>query len=385
MEIRLPQLAEGADSGTVVNILIAVGSRVQKDQTVLELENQKAVAPIPSPAAGTVTQIHVKQGEVVSVGQLLVTVAEGDAPAAVATEQPAASPQGEYRYSSATGFPPPASPSIRKMAEELGIDLTHVRGSGSGGRITLEDVRAHIGHLQTGGGAKVSPKVDFSKWGSVTRKPFSATRQAIARAMQDSWSTIPHVTQFDEADVSSILDLLKKFSPVYERKGTRLTMTVFVIKALVSLLKRYPIFNSSLDESAHEIVYKQYVHLGIAVDTEAGLIVPVLKDADKKGMLLLSKELQELAEKTRSRKASAEDLQGGSFTLSNQGGIGGLHFTPIIHKPEVAILGLGQARRGMIPLALSYDHRVIDGADAARFIRDLVQALENFPESEVER
>lgn len=376
MEIRLPQLAEGADSGTVVNILVAVGDKVRKDQTVLELENQKAVAPIPAPAAGTIAQIHVKQGDVVSVGQMLVTLAEEGAP-----EQKPVYVRGE-RPPSSTGFPPPASPSIRKMAKELGLDLAQIPGSGHGGRITSEDVRGYLQSLQSSPARRAPPKVDFAKWGPVIRKPFTPLRQAIARAMEESWTTIPHVTQFDEADVSGILKLIEKFGPEYEKKGTRLTLTGIVIRALVPVLKKYPIFNASLDESSQEIVLKQTIHLGIAVDTEAGLIVPVLRDADRKKLPDLSRELQDLAEKTRARKISVEQLQGGTFTISNQGGIGGGHFTPIIHKPEVAILGLGRAHP-KLPLALSYDHRVIDGADAARFIRDLVQGLETFPESEV--
>ena len=390
---------------TVVSLLVSVGDQVRQDQTVLELENQKAVAPIPAPAAGTVTQIHVKQGDVVSVGQLLVTLSEevasaqdtGAAPQpALSKQQPKGSPAAQSSVSPAvarpaSGFPPPASPSIRKMAMELGVDLARVSGSGSGGRITPEDVRAYLQVLQSGsaaakGSAPAPPQVDFSQWGPVQRQPFTPLRQAIARAMVESWTTIPHVTQFDEANVAGIQGLIRKFGPEYEKKGTRLTLTGIVIRALLPVLKKHPIFNSSLDESAQELVLKQYFHIGIAVDTQAGLIVPVLKDADRKKMPELARALQDLAEKTRARKISAQDLQGGTFTISNQGGIGGGHFTPIIHKPEVAILGLGRAKEGgngMLPLSLSYDHRVIDGADAARFIRDLVQGFENFPEAEV--
>ena len=271
------------------------------------------------------------------------------------------------------------------MARELGVDLARVRGTGLGGRITAEDIRAHLAALQgrPAGPASVpgkppAPKPDFSRWGPVTRKPFSALRQVIARTMTDSWTTIPHVTQFDEADVTQLLQWITKHGPRYEKKGGRLTLTAILIRALTPVLRKYPVFNASLDEAAGEIVFKEYIHIGIAVDTEHGLIVPVLRDADKKGLLDLCKGLQELAERARSRKVTLEELQGASFTISNQGGIGGLHFTPIIHKPEVAVLGVGQARRGILPVSLSYDHRVIDGADAARFTRDLVQALEGF-------
>ena len=403
MEIRLPQLAEGADSGTVVSMMVAAGDKVRKDQTLLELENQKAVAPIPAPTAGTVAQIHVKQGDVVSVGQLLVTLEAEEQSAAGPHQRPGTSsaagtvpPRSQtQRAPSSSGLPPPASPSIRKMARELGVDLSKVPGSGNGGRITPEDVRHYLDALQHGGAGTGSaerpapaPPIDFSKWGPVHKKPFTPTRQAIGRAMVESWTTIPHVTQFDEADVTAIQTLIKKHGPSYEKKGLRLTLTGCVIRVLAALLKKHPLFNSSLDENSKEIVFKEYVHLGIAVDTEAGLLVPVLRDADKKSVAELSRALQELAEKARSRKLAAADLQGGTFTISNQGGIGGGHFTPIIHKPEVAILGLGRAKAGvkeMLPLALSYDHRVIDGADAARFIRDLVEALEKFQESEVKK
>ncbi len=414
MEIRLPQLAEGADTGTVVSVSVSVGDRVRKDQTVVELENQKAVAPIPAPSAGRVTQIHVKQGDVVSVGQLLVTLSEeaAESPSASGfpppressrSQAPVPPAQGQRPVSSA-GFPPPASPSVRKMAYELGVDLSRVPGSAHGGRITAEDVRHYLEVLQGGAGAASrertpAPPVDFSKWGPVRRKPFTPMRQAIARAMEDSWRNIPHVTLFDEADATGLLALIQKHGPVYEKKGLRLTLTGLVVRILAPLLKKHPVFNSSLDETAKEIVLKDYVHIGIAVDTEAGLIVPVLRDADKKEIPEISRALQDLAEKARARKLTAEDLQGGTFTVSNQGGIGGGHFTPIIHRPEVAILGLGRAKwsaleeaqplpaatslpparsQTLLPLSLSFDHRVLDGADSARFMRDLVEGLEGF-------
>lgn len=273
------------------------------------------------------------------------------------------------------------------MARELGVDLRRVRGSEHGGRITAQDVRAYVASLQAGSAAAPAkpsaPAVDFAKWGPVTREPFSVLRKAIARAMTDSWTTIPHVTQFDQAEIARVLELIEKHGPSYEKRGAKLTLTGVLIKAVASTLKKHPGFNSSLDEAAGEIVRKQYVHIGIAVDTEQGLIVPVLKDADKKSLLAISKELADLADRTRKRKVTAAELQGGTFTLSNQGGIGGGHFTPIIHKPEVAILGVGRAMKGALPLSLSYDHRVVDGADAARFITELVRALEHFPEPEM--
>jgi pyruvate dehydrogenase E2 component (dihydrolipoamide acetyltransferase) len=301
-------------------------------------------------------------------------------------------------------LPPAASPSIRKLALELGIDLKRVRGSERGERIVMADLRAYIQRLQemtapakSGGKAAPTAKpaaepVDFSKWGPISRTPLSSLRKVISRRLAENWTTIPHVTQFDEADVTALQDLRKKHAPAYEQKGARLTLTPFILKALVTTLQKHPIFNSSLDETTDEIVFKAYFHVGIAVDTEAGLIVPVIRNVDQKSLLDLSKELEALARKARDRKVSADELKGGTFTVSNQGGIGGAHFTPIVNKPEVAILGLGRSAwkavvrenqivsRLMLPLALSYDHRVIDGGSAARFVVELVREIETVSE-----
>ena len=422
MDVRVPRLAEGVESATVANILVSEGGKIEKDQVILELETEKAVGPIPSPASGRVTKIHVKEGDEVAIGQVLISLAEegareqapkekrdqlGKAETGVpATQEPARAAEeplaGEYRYESRSGFPPPASPSVRKIAQDLGIDLTRVKGSERGGRITLEDLKAYIQHLQQLAYAPkaaaekaekaVAKGVDFSRWGSIQKERLSSLRRKVGQRMYDSWSTIPHITQLDEADITELMSLRKKYGPPFEKKGGHLTLMPFALKAAAAALKKYPIFNSSLDEAAGEIVYKEYFHIGIAVDTEAGLIVPVLRDVDKKGLLDLAVELNELVEKTRQRKISLEELQGGTFTISNQGGIGGGHFTPIINKPEAAILGLGRGAlrpmvkkgkvesRLMLPLCLSYDHRLIDGAAAVRFMNELVQALENFPE-----
>lgn len=266
----------------------------------------------------------------------------------------------------------------------------------------MADVRAYIQRLQklaaspkTPAQAQAKPgpdQTDFSKWGEISRKPMSPLRQVIARRMLENWNSIPHVTQFEDADITGLLALRKAHVQAYEKKGARLTVTSFVLKAVAETLKKHPIFNSSLDEAANEIILKEYIHIGVAVDTDAGLIVPVIRDVDKKDLVHLSKDLEEIAAKARERKTTAEEMKGGTFTISNQGGIGGAHFTPIVNKPEVAILGLGRAaakpmvREGKIeirtamPLGLSYDHRVIDGAAAARFIVDLVKALEGFDE-----
>jgi pyruvate dehydrogenase E2 component (dihydrolipoamide acetyltransferase) len=427
MDVRLPKLGEGADSGVVVNLFVKEGQQIARNQPVLELENEKAVATIPSPAAGIVTKVYVKTGEKINVGQRLFAVAESgkaetpakpaakgaspmattqsmepEAAEASVEESPA---EGTGESESVSTAAPAASPAIRKIARDLGVDLRRVRGTARGGRIVMADLRAYIQRLQSrqagdqpkGAPAPTAakpapPQIDFSRWGSIVRKPLSPLRQVIARRMTENWNTIPHVTQFDEADITGLLALRKKYVGAYEKKGARLTVTSFVLRAVVDTLKKHPVFNSSLDEAAQEIVFKDYYHVGIAVDTEAGLIVPVLRDADKKDLVQLSKELEQLAAKARDRKVSSEELKGGTFTISNQGGIGGAQFTPIINKPETAILGLGRGAmkavvregriegRMILPLALSYDHRVIDGAAAARFIMDLVAALQDFKE-----
>jgi pyruvate dehydrogenase E2 component (dihydrolipoamide acetyltransferase) len=418
MDVKLPKLGEGADSGVVVNVFVKEGDTVARDQAILELENEKAVASIPSTAAGVVTKIHVKAGDKVSVGQRLISLSGGNepapAPAAPTAKRAAPAPEPETPTAEPAAdveeeeiprpvAAPVASPSIRKLARELGIDLARVRGSEAGGRIVMGDLRAYLARLQK---AAVRPKaaaagvpakpiaesIDFSQWGSVTKKPLSQLRQVIARRMWESWNAIPHVTQFDDADFTRLNELRKKYAPAYEKKGVKLTLTPLVLKALVETLKKHPIFNSSLDEAAQELVIKEYFHIGIAVDTEQGLIVPVIRHADKKSVLELAKELEQLAQKARERKVTAEELKGGTFTITNQGAIGSGHFTPIINKPEVAILGLGRGAlkpvvrdgkvevRLLTPLGLSYDHRVIDGGAAARFMVDLVKALQDFKE-----
>jgi pyruvate dehydrogenase E2 component (dihydrolipoamide acetyltransferase) len=429
MDVKLPKLGEGADSGVVVGIFVNVGDTVAQDQPILELENEKAVASVPSTAAGVVEKIHVKAGDRVSVGQRLITLAGGaSAPAA----EPAAKPAAKKAAAKIAPAPvvedddgdedesaeenpspvaaPVAAPSLRRMARELGIDLSKVRGSEAGGRITTQDVRNYLAKLvkaaskpatapapaAAGAPAKpAAPQVDFSQWGPILKKPVSQLRKVIARRMSESWQAVPRVTQFDDIDFTKLGELRKKYAAAYEAKGVKLTLTPFVLKAVAATLKAHPIFNSSLDEVASEIILKEYIHLGIAVDTEQGLMVPVLRDVDKKSMIELAKELEALAAKARDRKITADEMKGGTFTISNQGAIGGAHFTPIINLPEVAILGLGRGamkpvvREGQIvarlmtPIALSYDHRVIDGGSAARFTVDLVKAFENFDEAVV--
>jgi pyruvate dehydrogenase E2 component (dihydrolipoamide acetyltransferase) len=434
MDVKLPKLGEGAESGVVVSIAVKEGDQINKGQTILELENEKAVAAIPSSVAGKVTRINVKPGDRISVGHVLVSV-EGAAGAGAATEEKTeqpkksaagaprarrAAPEPEYdeedfedelgeTAADKAGLAAPASPSIRKLARDIGLDLRKIQGSEDGGRIVLADIRAYIQKLQRlaarsrGGAPAAAPaevkppveRIDFSQWGSITKKPLSPIRLTISRRMVENKVSIPHVTQFDEADITALTDLRKKFAEAYEKKGARLTLTSFALKAVANTLKKFPIFNSSLDEAVNELVFKEYIHIGLAVDTEQGLLVPVIRDVDKKDLFQLSKDVQELAEKARARKVSLEEMKGGTFTISNQGGIGGAHFTPIINKPEVAILGLGRGAmkavvkdkkiepRLMMPIALSYDHRVIDGGEAARFTVELVQAFENFKEENI--
>ncbi len=428
MDVRLPRLGEGADSGTVSTLFVKEGDTVRKDQPILELESEKAVASIPSPSAGRVTKLYIREGDQVKVGQLIVALAEqggepapsvgavdasvGDEeeePVVVEEEAPAsAAMPPEPAPVLPRGVAPPASPTIRKLSRELGIDLTRVRGTERGGRIVMEDLKRYIQRLQQSGtqarpaaaGAPAVQKpsveqIDFARWGKVTRTPMTTLRRTISNRMTEAWTTIPHITQFDEADITGLLALRKKYAAKYEKKKGHLTLTAFALKAVVETLRKHPLFNASIDEAESEIVYKQYYHIGVAVDTEHGLIVPVIRDVDKKTLLELSVELAVLAERTRQRKVGLDEMQGGSFTISNQGGIGSGHFTPIINKPEVAILGMGRGavkpvvvrgkvqQRTMLPLGISYDHRLIDGADAARFMVDLVQAFVSFRESDV--
>jgi pyruvate dehydrogenase E2 component (dihydrolipoamide acetyltransferase) len=384
------------------------------------LENEKAVASIPSTGAGVVAKIYVKPGDRIGIGQRILTLTESGQPAgaapapaekkvAQASRLPApVEVENENEDEPASTIVPVAAPSVRKMARELGIDLHKIRGTEAGGRVGLADLRNYIQRLiasaakgKPAGGAHgvtrpIPESVDFSKWGPVSKKPLSPLRQVIARRMGESWNAVPRVTQFDEADFTRLNELRKKFAPEYEKQGARLTLTPLVLKAVAETLKKHPLFNSSLDEAVNEIVLKQYYHIGVAVDTEQGLLVPVIRDVDKKSILELAKELEQVAAKARDRKISAEELKGGTFTISNQGAIGGSHFTPIVNVPEVAILGLGRgalkpvARDGqvvirtMTPLGLSYDHRVIDGGEAARFIVDMVKALQDFEEALIE-
>jgi pyruvate dehydrogenase E2 component (dihydrolipoamide acetyltransferase) len=417
MDLKLPPLGEGVDSGNVVGVLVREGDQIAKGQGVIELETGKAVAPVPAPSAGKVAKILVAVGDKISVGQTILSLEDGvpAAPAApparpasagAAPPRPPKETEAEpwVDEAPAEGTPAPAaSPTLRRLARELGIDLRRIQGSEIGGRIVMDDLRAYIQRLQRAAAQPrtaappapskpAPPQIDFGKWGPITKRPMTSLRKTIAAQLSQSWQATPRVTQFDQADITALNELRQKHAEAYEKKGARLTLTSFALKIVAEALRQHPVFNTSLDEAAGDVIYKEYFHLGLAVDTGQGLIVPVLRDVDKKDLLTLSKEMNDIAARTRDRKISLDEMQGGTFTISNQGGIGGGHFTPIVNRPETAILGLGRGAlqavvrdgkiepRLMLPLALSYDHRVIDGGAAVRFMLDLVKGFENFDE-----
>ena len=291
--------------------------------------------------------------------------------------------------------PAPAAPSVRRMARELGVDINQVAGTGDGGRISVDDVKAHAKRLVTkhaakGGGIAAEPLPDFTRWGQIERQPMRAIRRKTAEHLSAAWATIPHVTQCDLADITALEEIRRKYAKQVEAAGGNLTVTAIAVRVIASALKVFPQFNASIDMAADEIVMKKYVNVGVAVDTDRWLLVPVIRNADQKNVTQIAAELAQLSEKARNRKIALEEMQGGSFSISNLGGIGGTYFTPIVNAPEVAILGISRARmepvynkesgqfapRFMLPLSLSYDHRVIDGADGIRFLRWVVQALE---------
>ena len=405
-EFKLPDLGEGVEAGDVVSVLVAEGDTVEIDQSVVELETDKALVEVPSSVAGTITKIHISAGDRVPVGSLLISVEEGEQqadpepeaeiPAPAPKEEPEPTPVAEPPAPrppapTSNGDPIPAAPSTRRLARELGVDLTQVAGSGPGGRISQDDVKAAVRDRQTGGLAPTAPVElpDFSRWGNIERQPLSKVRQIIAKNMSQAWQQVAHVTQFDRADITDLEAFRQRNKEKAEALGAKLTPTVLALKAIISALKTFPQFNASLDAGANEIILKHYYNLGIAVDTERGLLVPVIKDVDRKDILELALELGDISQRARTGKIGLDELQGGTFTVTNLGSLGVGEFTPIVNHPEVAILGFGRAReeatvregriepRLIMPLALSYDHRVIDGADGARFMRKIVDALEN--------
>lgn len=422
VEVLLPELGEGVNSADIAGILVKEGDQISVGQNLMELETDKAVVEMPSTHAGTVQKIHVKSGQSVKVGDKLLTVAaSGAAPAAQpapaapaapaptpvvptnttatpapvsapAPVKPAAAPPPRATAAPAatdSRIPAPAGPATRRLARELGVDLHLVKGSGPGGRITIEDLQDFVKKIMSGetrapgapapapAGPVAPPLPDFKQFGEIERKAMNKIARTAANNLSFAWQTIPHVTQHDLADITELEAGRKRAS---QNKGVKITMTVLAIKAVVAALKQFPHFNSSIDTATNEIIYKNYYHIGVAVDTEQGLVVPVIRDVNHKSVIEIAKELDALAAKARERKLAPADFQGGCFTISNLGGIGGTMFTPIVNWPEVAILGMSRSReqlmivngepkpRLMLPLSLSYDHRVINGADAARFI-----------------
>ena len=435
VEFRLPELGENIDSGDIVKWLVKPGDVVKKDQPLLELETGKAVVEVPSSVSGKVIELLAQEGDKVNVGDAVLTV-EGEAsgeekaaapletaekapakgkekpkksaereaesvpaPAKMDRVQPAPQPTEEKVAARATQSQPqveergngavPAAPIVKRIAREMGIDLSHIRGSGPDGRITIEDVQSFA--ARRGGAAPAGaglPLPDFSKWGGVEAKAMTNVRRITAQHLTHAWTTIPQVTQFDKADITRLEDLRKRYAPRVEEAGGKLTMTAILVKVLAAALEKFPQFSASVDSQKNEIIYKHYSHVGVAVDTEFGLIVPVIRDANKKNVREIAVELADLSDRARKRKLEIEEMEGGSISISNLGGIGGTAFSPIVNWPEVAILGVSRSAmeqvwmfnrfeaRLMLPLSLSYDHRVIDGADAARFLRFVCESLE---------
>jgi len=410
-EFKLPDLGEGIHEGEVLAVRVAVGQAVKEGDIILEVETDKAAVEIPSPTTGTVLEILVKAGDTVKVGQVLMTFsAPGEKPAVVpepaaAGPEPAAAPAPGPRRG-----PVPASPATRRVARELGVDLAQVTPSGAAGLVTAEDVRAFAAAGKAVGApaaarprpaadipattAAPAPELpDFAKWGPVERVPFRSIRRATARQMSLAWSQIPHVNSQDYVDVTRLEVFRRRHKKEIEALGGRLTLTVFALKAVTTALKSIPRINSSLDTTSGEMVLKKYYHIGVAVNTEEGLVVPVIRDVDNKSIKDLAVELHTLVQRAHARKIGLEEFQGGTFTITNAGALGGWTFSPIINHPQVAILGLGQGRlqpavvrgekglaiaaRLIMPAVLCIDHRVLDGADAVNFLKLFKQIMED--------
>jgi pyruvate dehydrogenase E2 component (dihydrolipoamide acetyltransferase) len=446
-EFRLQELGENISQGDLVRLMISPGAKVSEGQPVMELETDKAVIEVPSSVNGIVSEVNVKEGEKIKVGQLIFTL-KASASAQTETTRPQNQPvehvsgqtgarlafQAAIRAEGKTeeqALPPdqptprpptfsmpaqlgkvagtehreaiPAAPHTRRLARELGVDIYAVKGSGPGGRIGEEDVKAHtkatltalsaVSQAPPRAGHFIEPKLpDFSKWGKIERVSIRGVRRKTAEHLAESWNTIPHVTQHDRADITELEQLRARFAPKAEQAGGKMTVTAIALKVCSAALKVFPQFNATIDMEKQEIIYKQYINIGVATDTDRGLLVPVVRDVDKKNIVELAVELSQLSQKAREKKITVADMEGGTFTISNLGGIGGTAFTPIVNHPEVAILGLSRSRmepewiqnnsggkfepRMILPLSLSYDHRLIDGADAARFLRWIAEAFE---------
>lgn len=435
-EFQLPELGENVHQGDLVRLLVTPGMQIAAGQPVMELETDKAVVEVPSSVTGKVKEVRVKQGEKVKVGQVIFTLEAGGSTAAVSaksapaphyddharatfqaaiaaegkTEEQALPPDQPQPAQASFSMPAqltktagaehrdpvPAAPHTRRLARELGVDIHEIKGSGPGGRISEDDVKAYAKGLITSAGASPARGVafaepalpDFAKWGKIERVSMRGVRRKTAEHLRQAWNTIPHVTQQDKADITELEQLRAKFGPKAQQAGGKMTVTAIALKVCASALKIFPQFNASIDMATEEIVYKQYIHIGVAVDTDRGLLVPVIRDVDKKNIVELAVELSEISKKTKDKKLTPADMEGGTFTITNLGGIGGTGFSPIVNHPEVAILGLSRSStepvwidgkfepRLVLPLSLSYDHRLIDGADAARFLRWVAEAFE---------
>ncbi|GAB6190395.1 dihydrolipoamide acetyltransferase family protein [Desulfocastanea catecholica] len=425
---RLPDLGEGVHEAEILALPVVIGQAVREGDIIMEIETDKAAVEIPSPFTGTVQEILVQVGDMARVGDVLMTftsaaTAVDDRPPEPPKAETTVAPQGPQQPHppEQKRRPVPASPSTRRLARELGVDLHDVKPTGSGGIVTKEDVAQYAEKLHAAEPATVQPQTsqatqtrqtsataprprqpaaatgelpDFSKWGEIERLPFRSIRRATARQMSRSWAEIPHVQCQDNVDITRLEAFRQRHKSDIEAAGGRLTMTIFAMKAVATALKNYPGFNASLDVQAQQIIIKRYFNLGIAVDTEKGLMVPVIRDVDRKSIKELAVELTSAASRVRSGTHSPEDMQGGTFTITNTGPLGGSHFSAIINYPEVAILGLGQGRmqpavvtdergrheivpRLLMPIVLCFDHRVIDGANAIRFLRLIIDALED--------
>ena len=439
-EFKLPELGENIDQGDLVRLMITPGAKVSEGQPVMELETDKAVVEVPSSVSGIVKEIKVKEGEKIKVGQVIFTLEGGStalpekrlsAPVehvsgqqaarlafhlamqaegkteqqALPPDQPAPAVPAFFmpvQLGKVAGTeqrePVPAAPHVRRLARELGLDIYNVVGTGPAGRISEDDVKAFakatltaaVAAAQAPQAARLAePKLpDFAKWGKIERVSMRGVRRKTAEHLREAWNTIPHVTQHDRADITELEQLRAKFAPRAAEAGGKMTVTAIALKVCASALKVFPQFNASIDMEKQEIVYKQYINIGVAADTDRGLLVPVIRDVDKKNIVELAAELSQFSAKARDKKLTPDEMEGGTFTITNLGGIGGTAFSPIVNHPEVAILGLSRGRmepewingkfepRLILPLSLSYDHRLIDGADAARFLRWIAEAFE---------
>ncbi len=420
-DILVPDIGD-FDGVEVIEILVAAGDSIAVEDAIVSLESDKAAMEIPSPFAGTIKNVKVKLGDKVSEGHLLVTIEASDE-SATAEEAPATEESAPKEEASAAPAPAPAptpapvpaaprpsptasmsinedgfrkahaSPSVRKFARELGADLSQMTGTGTKNRIIKEDVKAWVKQAlaqgsQGGGlGVEAMPEIDFSQFGEIEMQELTRINKLTGKFLHRNWVTVPHVTQFDEADITELEKFRKQLNEENKKEGTRVTVLAFLMKALVSALKEFPRFNSSLDHTGENLVLKKYVNIGVAMDTPDGLVVPVIRDCDRKSLIELAQELTDTSVRARNKKLSPSDMQGGCISISSLGGIGGTAFTPIVNAPEVAILGVSRSSmqpvykdgefvpRLMLPLSLSYDHRVIDGADGARFTSYLSRVL----------